>query len=229
MRDGRARLRRLAGGGSLPEPRSDGSPRGREAPGGVFPPRRARGGPERERGAADGLRGAGRGARGGGSGSGGGSGEFRIGASGKFRWVVRCPGRRPCGRPPQECPEMLRGAARPLWPGSRLSHPERGCRGTSWGEKGRSRRTLGDEEGEVCSDPRSGALSRCDHESDALCAPCRAGPEDRILSSGSNCRQVMLEVPWEALEGQLLALRLRGMACLRFLDRGPAWPAPAAT
>lgn len=62
---------------------------------------------------ADRLRGAGRGARGGGGGcsSGGRSGEFRIGASGKLRWVERCPGR--C-RPPQECSETLLAAASPV-------------------------------------------------------------------------------------------------------------------
>ena len=68
--------------------------------------------PERES-VADRLRGASRGARGGGGGgsSGGRSGEFRIGASGKLRWVERCPGR--C-RPPQECSETLLGAASPV-------------------------------------------------------------------------------------------------------------------
>lgn len=76
------------------------------------------------KGAADGLREASPGARGGGGdggggGGGGGSGEFRIGASGKLRWVEPCPGR--C-RPPPECREMLRGAV-PLRPGALRSHP----------------------------------------------------------------------------------------------------------
>lgn len=140
VRDGRA-AEAVGRSGSLRERRSNWSPQGREAPGGVFPTRRTQGGPwGREREAADGLRGASPGARGGGGGSGGGSSEFRIGASGKFRWVVRCPGRRPGGRPPHECPEMLRGAPS-LWPGSSHSRSALGWRGTSW-EKGRNSKTF---------------------------------------------------------------------------------------
>lgn len=118
---------------------------GSGAPGGVFPPRRAQGVLRGHKGAADALRAAG----GGGS---GGPGRFRIGASGKFRCVVRCSGRCPGGPPPQECAEMLRGAVFPgaLRPG--LEGHELGV--------GQNRGTGGAVQGVVDRDPRSGALRR---------------------------------------------------------------------
>lgn len=84
------------GAGAVRARRSHGSPPG---PGGTwrrFPAALDAGAPEGGRGAATdgGERAPG---RGGGAGSGGRSGEFRIGACGKFRWVVRCRGRRPGG------------------------------------------------------------------------------------------------------------------------------------
>lgn len=72
----------------------------------------------------------------------------------------------------------------------------------------------------MCTARRSGALRSCDRESDARWGALQSwfcGDKTESYPC-SDCRQVMLQAPWEALEGQFLALRLRGKVCLPSMD-----------
>lgn len=82
-----------------------------------------------------------------------------------------------------------------------------------------------------CALRRSGALRRCDRESDARWGALQSWYcRDKTASYPcSDCCQVMFQAPWEALEGQFLVLHLRGMACLPSIDPVPTLQAPAAT